>query len=432
MENSTMQAAKKKRFHIWLIGEGEPLPVNQTERLMRLGMLAKYLSGQGHKVTWWSSAFIHGKKQYYCDEYKEISINANERLILLHSNTAYKKNISLSRIVYHRKLAAAFRKYSRKKSVPELIFCAWPTAQFAREAVRYGKENKIPVVVDIRDLWPDIFNRAFPDRLQWLSKIVLKPLQYSASRTLRQASAITGMVPHAMAWGCRYAGRPAGERDQTIFIGNEKPCMSEEEWEQNLSWWREKGVTEATWNICYFGTLSVSVDLGTVMEAVRMLAEEYPDIRLIIGGEGDCKEKLMRQEQGSKQIYFAGWLNGQQMNSLMKVCRCGTYSYKNSEDFYHTFSNKGIQYLSCGLPIINSLGGFARELLLKNECGLTYQEGNAADCAEQIKRLYSDPKRCRQMAENARALFEKSFDAAIVNRQFEDYFYKILGGQQDG
>ncbi|MCI8674208.1 MAG: glycosyltransferase family 4 protein [Lachnospiraceae bacterium] len=428
MENKNILSSDKERINIWLIGEGEPLPVDGRERLMRLGMLAKYLSGQGHKVTWWSSTFIHGEKRYYCKSYKEIRINPKERLVLLHSPVAYKKNISLSRIVYHQKLATAFRKYSKRKTVPDLIFCAWPTSQFAREAVRYGKKNKVPVIIDIRDLWPDIFNRAFPDSLQWLAKIGLKPLQYAAAVTLRQATGITGMVPYATSWGCRYAGRAVGKQDATIYIGNERPGLSKEEQEKNQSWWQDRGVSEETWNICYFGTLSISVDLKTVIDAVKILSQRYKDIRLVIGGEGDCKEELVQQAQGSKHIIFAGWLNGQQMNSLMGICRCGTYSYKNSEDFYNTFSNKGIQYLSGKLPILNSLGGFARTMLEENECGLTYKEGDIQDCARQIERLYTDSALCKRMAENAYELFEKKFESNVVNRQFEQYFYQILGG----
>ena len=428
MKNNKDRMDKKKKMNIWLIGEGESIPVDGRERLMRLGMLAKYLSEHGHKVTWWSSTFIHGEKKYYCSKYKELQINPNERLILLHSAIAYKKNISLARIVYHEILALSFRRQSRRKKTPDLIFCAWPTSQFAREAVKYGKKKDIPVVVDIRDLWPDIFCRAFPERMQRIAKIGLKPLQYSAAITLRKAFGITGMVPYATDWGCRYAGRQNGENDATIFIGNEKPCLSDREWEENLAWWKERGISEDTWNICYFGTLSISVDLSAVIKAVRMLAKKYPDIRLVIGGEGDCKDALMRQAKESEHILFAGWLNGQQMNSLMRISRCGTYSYKNSEDFYNTFSNKGIQYLSAGLPILNSLGGFAKKMLKENQCGLTYKEGDAQDCAEQIDQFYLNPKMREQMAVNAYRLFEKEFEADIVNQKFENYFYKILGG----
>ena len=44
----------KKKLNIWLIKEGEALPVDDKPRLMRTGSLAKYLSEQGHIVTWWS------------------------------------------------------------------------------------------------------------------------------------------------------------------------------------------------------------------------------------------------------------------------------------------------------------------------------------------------------------------------------------------
>lgn len=375
---------------------------------------------------------MHGKKQYYCDDYKEVRVNTNERVILLHSEIAYKKNVSFSRIIYHRKLAKALKKRCKQKRIPDLILCAWPTSQFAKEVVSYGKENKVPVIIDIRDFWPDFFCCIFPAKMQWIAKIVLKPLRFSAGRILKQATGITGMIPYATEWGCRLAGRTVGEKDATIYIGNEKVRISGIERKESLIWWQEKGISEKTWNICYFGTLSASVDLGTVIKAVEFLAQKYQDIRLVIGGEGDCKEKLVGLSRDTEHIIFAGWLNEPQMNSLMEISCCGVYSYKNSVFFANTFSNKGIQYLSGGLPILSSLDGFARKLLKENKCGLTYTEGDTQDCARQIKKLYSHPERCRQMAENACKLFERDFEAEVVNQQFENYFYRILGGTSNG
>src|SRR5688572_12390199 len=48
---------------VWLVTAGEPLPLGkQEQRLLRAGLLARYLVAAGHEVTWWTSTFDHTSK----------------------------------------------------------------------------------------------------------------------------------------------------------------------------------------------------------------------------------------------------------------------------------------------------------------------------------------------------------------------------------
>ena len=114
------------------------------------------------------------------------------------------------------------------------------------------------------------------------------------------------------------------------------------------------------------------------------------------------------------------------MNSLMQLSKCGAYSLRNTEDFIDTFSNKAIQYLAAGLPVLNSLKGFARTFLYENQMGLTYMEGDVKDCAEKIRSLYFDEILRSQMSQNAVEKFEDMFEASKVNKEFEEYLLSFV------
>ena len=43
-----------------------------------------------------------------------------------------------------------------------MIYVSYPIIEYAASAVKYGIKNHVPVIVDIRDLWPDIFNHNLP------------------------------------------------------------------------------------------------------------------------------------------------------------------------------------------------------------------------------------------------------------------------------
>lgn len=412
-------------MRIWLIAEGESLPIDKNGRLMRMGSLAKYLSENGHEVIWFTSTFIHGTKKYITKHYEEIRISDEELLVLLHSKIVYKKNVSLRRIMYCQVLAKEFEKKSKLFGKPDVILSAWPLPETSKKAVEYGRVNDIPVILDARDMWPDIFERAFPNIIRKLGSKILIPMKKSAKEAFSLAYGISGMIDAATEWGCRYAGRKPGENDKTIYIGNQKTTLTDNQYRNAIHWWNEKGVNEADWNICFISTFGTHIAVDTVIKAVKELSERYPNIKLVLGGSGDREEEFRKIADGSPNIVFAGWIDNIQMTSLMMISKCGAFSIMNSFDFKDTFNNKAIQYISEGLPILNSLSGFANTLITQKDMGLTYDCDNVKDCKDKILQLYNNEERRKQMGKNGLKCFYEMFESEVVNRQFERYLLMI-------
>ena len=59
---------------------------------------------------------------------------------------------------------------------PDLILCSYPTIELSVEAVRYGRTHGIPVVLDVRDLWPDIVLDLLPTILRSPGRVALTRL----------------------------------------------------------------------------------------------------------------------------------------------------------------------------------------------------------------------------------------------------------------
>ena len=128
----------------------------------------------------------------------------------------------------------------------------------------------------------------------------------------------------------------------------------------------------------------------------------------------------------SSNIIFAGWLDNLQMNSLMKMSKLGIYCMRNRDDFIDTFSNKAIQYLSAGIPVLNALQGFAKRYLYETKAGLTYRENDVDDCVEKIEKLYLNEDLRKNMGLNAKKEFDIKYESGIVNKQYEEYIFHIV------
>lgn len=414
---------------IWMIKAAEEVPADSSQHLGRVGGLAEYLSNKGHSVVWWKSTFHHGKKIYSYQKHTKIMPNKNWKVVCLHSKIPYKKNVSLARIIHYKLLAKEFVRHRGKFEKPDLIFCAWPTADFAAAAIRYGEKNNVPVVIDIRDMWPDVFERAFPEKMRPMARALLLPMKDRAARILQRAYSITGVTETAVKWGCRYAGRVPARKDRSFFIGCKKLDDADKLQLNVPEEWKKKGLDGTTWNICFIGSLRNSgLDLKTVILAVKELNKKYFNIRLGIAGEGDSKSEFEKLSEGSDAVVFLGWQNETGMNTLMSISKCGAYCLENTEDFINTFSNKAIQYLSMGVPVLNSLRGYAKTLISENGVGFTYQEKDVRDCMQKIETLYLNDKMREEMSNKALKLFAEKFDSEVINKEIEKYFHQVIEG----
>lgn len=424
-----MNSEKKEKEHlrVWLLREGEPLPGDARPRLMRTGLLAEWLAGKGHEVTWWCSTFNHQSKTYRSDETTVKEPVPGERLVMLHSGVRYRRNVSPLRILYLHSLSRQFAKLSLNEEKPDIIISSFPSISFARAAVRYGRKNNVPVIIDARDRWPDIFINAFPKALRPFAKVLLFPMELYTRNTLRKADALTGVQSSILSWALRKAGREAGPLDRPIHICfDDTLSYTEEERAKALSGWAEKGVTKDTWNVCFYSTLSSStIDYGPVFEGSKKVAEKHPDFRLVICGSGDSEETLRTMSAGRPEIILPGWCNDLELQTLLSIGNAGLYPFKNSF-FRDAVSNKFAGYLAAGLPILTSLEGLSKAYVEENQVGIAYKEGDADDFSRALEILLSHPEQYEETARRARACFERDFSNDVANTQFERLIWDVL------
>lgn len=74
-----------------------------------------------------------------------------------------------------------------------------------------------------------------------------------------------------------------------------------------------------------------------------------------------------------------------------------------------TASNKTMEYMAAGLPILTSDQPGLRALIERYDCGLTADESDPASIAAAVNALLGDPQRARQMGANGANAFDEEF-----------------------
>lgn len=396
-------------MNIWIITTGEPLPL-VGERAHRVGILSKMLSEKGHNVSWWTTTFDHQTKSYIKNSFSKKINNNGVNLVMLHSNQPYDKNISLNRIINHKQVSEDFKLKSKTKVKPELIFCSYPTVQLSYQAVRYGLENRVPVFIDVRDLWPDIFLHPLPKFLRPLGKIFLFNYFRKARFIFNNCDGITGVSEKYLNFGLKYAGRIKSKKDDVFPLGYD--TQGENEINLDDHDFKQLNIISENFNIWFVGTFGRTYDLTTVIKVAKKIEKTHPNVSFIFTGDGEKMEIWKKESKFLKNIVFTGWVGKDELHYISSKSNIGLMAY--SEGAPQGLPNKIFEYMSAGLPILSSLQTETKELISNEKLGLSYIPNNPNDLLLKLKTLISNKKLLKEMRYNSLKTFKEKFDSEII------------------
>lgn len=412
-----------QKYRFWLLTIGEPLPIDAgTPRLFRAGMLAKELASRGHDVTWWTSAFNHSEKVFRAGDVVELAPNYRLRLL---RGCGYRRNISLARLRDHRMLAAEFKRLASESRLPDAVHASYPTAELCLAAEDLCKPSGIPVAVDMRDQWPDIFLDVLPTGLRWMGRLALWRMFKNARMACEGAHSILGMTQGFVDYGLKHAGRKQRADDRVFRMGYSAQAPDAEEVVAADAFWDSllPPLSEAL-TICFFGAVGPQFDFETVLRAADTLGPKK--VRFALCGSGDALDDLRARASGSPNVIFPGWIDSPKIWTLMRRSHLGLAPYRLTPNYEPNIPNKPAEYLSAGLPILTSLWrGALHDLTSERDCGLFYEEGDVVGLCRQIEHYRDNRELQATMSANALALYEKEFRADKVYAAMADYMESL-------
>lgn len=387
------------------------------------------LAERGHEVTYWTSTFSHTRKTQRFKTDTDINIRDNYKIKLLHS-PGYRKNISIARLYDHVVLAKRFGKIALEAKNPDIILCSMPTIELSLAATQYGKRLNVPVVLDVRDMWPDIFLEVVPSWANGIGRVILSPLFRNLKQACEDATAFFGITQDFLDWGLGYAGRKRNSFDAVFHHGYSPVKPTDSEIAKAESFWKQHGISKDNTGfiVCFFGYLGRQFEIETVLEAANKVRNSKPDIRFVLCGNGDSFEHDKTMAKDLNNVVFPGFVGHSEIWTLMRMASVGLAPYKSTLNFTGSLPNKVGEYLSAGLPVISSLKGELEKLLERDHCGITYPNSDSQKLANILLDLHENRKKLGDMGGKAGQVFGGKFDAQRVYGDLIDHLEAIAGG----
>jgi glycosyltransferase involved in cell wall biosynthesis len=397
-------------MHIWLATVGEPLPMDGKDvRLLRTAQFAEWLAGQGHEVVFWTGTMDHYRRRLRSKTRLTTEISTNYRIVQLEGRL-YKRSISFNRFMNHVDVGRAFSRHSGEFEEPDVILASFPTEELCRHMLDYAEPRRIPVIVDVRDLWPDIFSDALPAFMRFIAPLLFLPLERRAARILRRATAVSGPANSMIQWGLDKAQREA--RPEDFWFPFTYPSADVPADAADLPGpFRELGADERAW-FCFFGAISARYNLEMVVDCFKMLDSASVKASMVICGVGDAAEALKQRAGEARNIHFPGWMNLGQIRAIMQRSQAGIFPY-NTIDYFNNLPNKVCEYLAGGLPIVSCTRGEVKALVERTGCGF-WHEPDAESMQQTVLKLVAQPQLLADAARKARHVHATEFEREAV------------------
>lgn len=412
-------------MHICIFQTGEPLHIDKGDyRPMRCILLTDKLLERNYKITIISSSFFHQRKYHRSKGFKKIIINKNLTIQLIPS-PGYRKHIGLTRIIDHLLLAFNLHNFLQKNKNfnPDKIFLGFPPIMTSFIMIRWAIKKKIPLILDVKDKWPELFIEAFPSFSKSTARFLLTPYFKVTKYIFRKADRITTITNGFADWIKEFIN---DHNDSKYFISSltrKNINLNDKEINKSIIFWKKNNISvKEDKYFCFIGSYSNSFNFNFILKISQKINFIFPDVKFILCGSGDQYKNVCIKFKGIGNVKIMGEVNKNDAKVLVSNSLASLAPYINNINFKDHIPNKIIESLENGIPFITTLEGTLKEMIKSKNNGIFVKDKDDIDIQE-IERLIKDDKYSMKLRKNALESYKELFN---FDKTYDNIINKIL------
>jgi glycosyltransferase involved in cell wall biosynthesis len=303
-----------------------------------------------------------------------------------------------ARMVNYASYAVSATLAGARRRRPDVVVASSPPLPVGSVGAALARRHRVPWVLDVRDLWPDVavvVDQVSEGRL-------LRAAERLERRLYRSAAAITATTD---AFAREIDARGGAGKVTLIRNGASAAALEAGAREPEPSLLGGDGDRPFTWT--YAGNVGLAQGLEAAVEAARRLGEGF---RLLIVGEGPRRPELRRlaEDLPDGAVEFRDPVPAAEAVRIMRASDALLVSLAATPGLEGFVPSKLFDCCAVGRPVILAAAGEAREIAEGAEAALTVDPGDPGQLAEAVKGLREDEARREALSERARSFAEEN------------------------
>lgn len=176
------------------------------------------------------------------------------------------------------------------------------------------------------------------------------------------------------------------------------------------------GLTVTARVICHIAAFRPEKGQRILLEAFKQLADEFPNLHLVLAGDGPLKKELteiISQEGLSNRMHLPG-----AMKDVRPLLALSEWSVLPSTAV-ETFSMAMLESLSMGVPMVATDIGGAKEAIVTDETGYLVPANDSKALTQALRFALTNPRQA-EMGLNGRKIVEKMFNRTLMLNRYDE------------
>jgi colanic acid biosynthesis glycosyl transferase WcaI len=301
---------------------------------------------------------------------------------------------------------------------PDIIYAYHPPLTVGISALIIKLFRRVPVVLDIQDMWPDTLKATGmignSHLLGFVSKVC--NLVYSA---------VTKIIVLSPGFKNLLINRGVPESKVEIIYN-----------------WADEEVLRASTNktpkelanikgfkILFAGNAGQAQGLDIILNAALLLKDDVPEIQFLILGQGLQINDLKRRanDLNLNNVHFLAAVGMEKVGGFLGSADALLIHLNANPLFKITIPGKTQAYMAVGKPIILGVSGDASNLVSIADCGVCFEPENSVALAEAAKSLMLlDPIDIQRLGKNAERFYDENLSVKVGVDSFEKVFIEVI------
>lgn len=296
----------------------------------------------------------------------------------------------------------------------DVIFATSTPLTIALPAVWASKRQRIPMVFEIRDLWPELpiamgalKGRPAIAAAEWLERFAY-----------RNAAHVVALSP-GMKDGVVRTGYPA-ERVHVIPNSSDialfdVPASAGEAYRAQNAWLGDRPL------VVYIGTLGPINGVSYLAELAAKVRAEAPEVRFAVigGGYEEQKIRARAQELGvlDETFFMPGKVPKNQVPVILSAATMASSLFIDLREMWDNSANKFFDGLAAGRPVMINYGGWQADILRETGAGIVVDPHDLDAAKDALLKVLRDAAWLKDAGQRAHKLAKERFARDVLAKK---------------
>ncbi|MEZ9511772.1 glycosyltransferase family 4 protein [Vibrio breoganii] len=376
--------------------------------------MAKRFVSKGHDVTFITSS------AYLSDNYQ---LRPGWNKLHIEGITLYVLHCDYSNEDSYIKRILKFLQFSIRaitvslKVRSDVVLATSTPLTIAVPAVIYSKIRKVPMVFEVRDLWPEL-----PVAVGALKSRILIYLAEKLERfAYKNATRLIGLSPGM----CDGIARQGIERSSITLATNSCDTqLFDVEKEIGQQYRSDKlPFVNGRKLVVYTGTFGVINNVSYLVHLAKACLEVKNDICFVAIGSGMQKEAVteLARSQGvlGNNLHILDPVAKTEIVKLLSAADLSLSLFGPVQEMWHNSANKLFDALASQTPIAVNYGGWQKKFIIESGCGLALDSNNYVGAADAIRDFLEDEHSYESAKEACKDLAYNHYSRDIMANRVE-------------